>query len=542
VSMGVFFGTPCHKTSDIATRLEDLRKQLGGIPVSGRYHCYPRTVEEDYVICSKVVGSGISGDVKLATGKSNTSESFAVKSFKISKLNSSELKCLQNEIDVFLRMDHPHITRLYDVYESKESLHLVMEYLQGGELFDRIKQVRRFKEQDASEAVWQILLALNYIHSHGIVHRDIKMENFLYDQPGSNQLKLIDFGFSKMCNPGTEMQSSLGTVAYVAPEVLLQSYTSQCDLWSLGVISFVLLSGQMPFPSSPGGQQMRNILDGRYSITRDRWRGISAEGLHFVRSLLQVDPAKRLTAQAALDHPWIERRHPTAQIDQDCVLALQKYRHCSRFRRCCMEVLAWSLSSADCEQVCKQFISMDENRHGSITIDELKKAMCSLGVCDDEDEVKRVFDALDLCHDQEIHYTEFLAAMVGSKININEDVIKSAFKHFDVDGSGYITADNLRKLLGDTVEGARVESLMGEAEHSERDRISYTEFRDFVNRKPEVPEGRNSIPPSANSSPLLENRKRFSITSCDSKVMGVRRESCSRRNLLREIPGMICGS
>merc|ERR1719230_1130672 len=153
-----------------------------------------------------------------------------------------------------------------------------------------------------------VLLALNYIHSHGVVHRDIKLENFLYDKKGSDHLKLIDFGFSKIWDPNIKMKVSCGTLSYVAPEVLDQNYTSQCDLWSLGVIAFILLSGYMPF-SGAEGEQAASILKGSYKLKPHKWNNVSPEALKFVQCLLQVDPERRLTADTALNHPWLDKRY-----------------------------------------------------------------------------------------------------------------------------------------------------------------------------------------------------------------------------------------
>merc|ERR1719215_476798 len=149
-------------------------------------------------------------------------------------LTKDKLEQLKAEVENYLSMDHPHIIRLYDVYESRQELFLVMECAEGGELFARLVEKKRFSEAEASDALRQMLLALNYIHSHGIVHRDVKLENFIYDRHG--HLKLIDFGFSKMwaASANENMGDSLGTLAYAAPEVLQENYTSQCDMWSLG--------------------------------------------------------------------------------------------------------------------------------------------------------------------------------------------------------------------------------------------------------------------------------------------------------------------
>merc|ERR550514_222916 len=150
-----------------------------------------------------------------------------------------------------------------------------MEAMAGGELFDRITKLKKFKESEAADAMWQMLLAVNYLHRHGIVHRDIKLENFLYDgAEGSSEsmhLKLIDFGFSKMCHLAENMSAKCGTLAYVSPEVLRGCYTNQCDMWSLGVISFITLSGYMPF-SGAEEKMSRTIAHGEYIWKPDCWK------------------------------------------------------------------------------------------------------------------------------------------------------------------------------------------------------------------------------------------------------------------------------
>jgi calcium-dependent protein kinase len=278
-----------------------------------------------------------------------------------------------------------------------------------------------------------------------------------------------------------KMTNSLGTISYVAPEVLNRSYTSQCDLWSLGVIAFILLSGYMPFSGSEANQ-VKNISKGKYLVKPERWANVSDEAKSFVHALLEVDPSKRLTAQQALDHPWISksRTFRSSEVSVEVAEALRKFSEASKFRRCCMEMLAWSLSNEERAKVRGIFLSLDANQQGTITLGELKAFLVDKLHLTDERESLRVFEALDYNHDQEIHYSDFLAAMVDTQISLNTDLLYAAFRRFDTDGSGFITLSNLKDVLGDRVDGERVEAFLEDVDQNKDGRISFAEFASYL--------------------------------------------------------------
>jgi len=457
--------------------------KVGKVQLSGRYHRLPKKIEDDYDVTNKVLGTGYNGVVRMGMNKVNQKQKVAVKAFKLSAVHGDKRAQLESEVEIFLCMDHPHVTRLFDVYETGENLYLVMECMEGGELFDRVNELKQFSEKDAADVTWQMLLAINYIHSHGMVHRDLKLENFLYDLKGSSHLKLIDFGFSHVWDPNIKMHVSCGTLSYVAPEVLEKSYTSKCDLWSLGVVVFILLAGYMPF-SGNETVQTKNITSGNYRFKPERWKHVSEQGKDFVKKLLQVSPTKRLDAQSALDDPWIANRHRVTQApDKAVVDALRSFGQASKFRRCCMEMMAWSLSNEERAKVREYFISMDQNHHGTISLVELKKVLTEKFHISDA-ETRGIFEALDSNNDEEIHYSDFLAAMVSTRIAVHDDLLLMAFKKFDTDSSGYITVENMREVLGENFEGQQVQELMKEADFTQDGRISYAEFCSYIRQTP----------------------------------------------------------
>lgn len=458
---------------DVTDRLET---RVGKIPLSSRYHRLPHKLEDDYITSRTVLGTGANGAVRLAQGRHMANQKFAVKTLNTPQGSSELLNEVMSEVECFLSLDHPHVTRLYDVYETENQLHFVMECMEGGELFDRIKTLQRFSEQDAANATWQMLLAIKYLHSHGIVHRDLKLENFMLERIESKHLKLIDFGFSTRWDPCTRMSQPCGTLAYVAPEVLKNDYTSQCDMWSMGVITFVLLAGYMPFASE------QDTRLGKYQMLPSRWHDVGQDAKHFISCLLEVDPCKRPTVQAALEHPWMQKGQlfSGSQPDAKICKALKEFSNVSPFRRCCMEVVAWSLSNKDRAKVREYFVSMDIEKHGTITLTELKKAMThALGIS--ENEVLHVFKSMDSNCDEEIQYSDFLAAMVSMEIELDNEHVQHAFQKFDTDKTGYITRDNVKEMVGGSFQGTSIEDLMREADsEAPVNGITYEQFNAYL--------------------------------------------------------------
>jgi len=308
-----------------------------------------------------------------------------------------------------------------------------------------------------------------------------KLENFMYDSPDSDHLKLIDFGFSEICEPNTKMALNCGTLAYAAPEVLDKSYTSQCDLWSLGVVVFNVLFGYMPFSGSEG-DQVDCIRRGKYKTKKHIWDNVSPQAQEFVKALLVVNPAHRLTAHTALEHPWIKQRDEMERsknlVDDVTAQALVNFAKESQFRRAVMHMMAWSLTNEERATVRQAFIEIDTDRSGAITILEFK-AVLEEKLHIDHKHVREAFEALDTDHHNEIHYSEFLAAMVSSRIQMHDDLLQATFRRFDTDGTGFVTEQNLRDVLGENF-GAEVVDAMVQDVGGKDGKISYAGFTTYL--------------------------------------------------------------
>jgi len=253
-------------------------------------------ITDDYEI-GKELGRGTYSVVKVAKNKEN-GKNYAVKIIKKKLFNRPEF--LARETEIMTKVKHPNIVSFYGLYEDKERVYFILELINGGDLFDKIEEVDTFTEEDASKIVKQILEALKYLHSEKIVHRDIKVDNILCDK--DLNCYIADFGLSRHLDQ-TLLLSKVGSLEYTAPEVFTgKGYTEACDLWSVGVVTFILLTGTFPFSDSNPKVTYEKITKVEYDWEEAE---VSNQVLDFVDKLLVKDPSQRLTADQALGHPWI---------------------------------------------------------------------------------------------------------------------------------------------------------------------------------------------------------------------------------------------
>lgn len=290
------------------------------------------TVEDKYTM-KDVLGTGAFSQVRLAESKDSPGNLYAIKVIDKKALKGKE-DSLENEIRVLRRLDHPNVVKLLEAYESKASVYLVMELVTGGELFDRIVEKGSYTEKDAADLIKQVLSAVAYMHSEGVVHRDLKPENLLYHSTDEDsKIMISDFGLSKMEDSGI-MATACGTPGYVAPEVLAQKpYGKSVDVWSIGVISYILLCGYPPFYDENDANLFAQILKGEFEFDSPYWDEISNDAKEFIRQLMCVDVDKRLSCEEALQHAWITGAKSEKNIHASVSEQLKKNFAKSRWRQ-----------------------------------------------------------------------------------------------------------------------------------------------------------------------------------------------------------------
>mmetsp|Transcript_4118 Transcript_4118/g.4768 ORF Transcript_4118/g.4768 Transcript_4118/m.4768 type:complete len:473 (+) Transcript_4118:374-1792(+) len=301
------------------------------------------SIEDFYEVHNNVVlGRGHYAIVNLGINR-KTGIQVAVKRIQISK---SRYEALEREVQVLRKVgQHPNIVTLYDIFITETELQLVLELLQGGELFDRMVERGPYSEQEASYHIGRIGRALQYLHANGIVHRDLKPENLiLASRADDSELKIADFGLSKIVDDAANatMGTVCGTWAYCAPEVKTSlkdsntkgqaCYTAAVDLWSVGVILFVILGAYHPFDpdgDASDAQLWENICKGEFDFNDPAWEPISAQAKDLIKKLIVIDPKRRFTTEQLLAHPWVEQRFnvPATPITPSIDKSLSQFRH-----------------------------------------------------------------------------------------------------------------------------------------------------------------------------------------------------------------------
>lgn len=259
----------------------------------------------DFYTFGKEIGRG-GFSVVIEGVKKGSEERFAIKCIKKSSIEGDDIKLLTREIQIMKNVRHDNILKLFEVFEDEEQFFLVMELVPGKELFDKIVERGQYSEKDASNIARQIISAVEYLHEKGIAHRDLKPENLLSSGSEDNELiKIADFGFSKDFNED-KLQTSCGSPGYVAPEVLTsESYDKSVDMWSIGVIIYILLCGYPPFYADNAPALFKKIMDVKYDFDDPSWDEVSEDAKDLIRHLLVKNPEERFTAQQCKEHPWI---------------------------------------------------------------------------------------------------------------------------------------------------------------------------------------------------------------------------------------------
>ncbi|WOG98234.1 hypothetical protein DCAR_0417575 [Daucus carota subsp. sativus] len=456
------------------------RMTSAGLQVESVLQRKTGNLKEDYSI-GKKLGQGQFGTTYLCVEKKSKKE-FACKSIAKRKLVTKEdVEDVRREIQIMHHMaGNPHVVSIVAAYEDAVAVYLMMELCTGGELFDRIVQRGHYSERKAAELARVIVGVVEACHSLGVMHRDLKPENFLFgNEEEDAPLKTIDFGLSVFFKPGESFTDVVGSPYYVAPEVLRKLYGQECDVWSSGVILYILLSGVPPFWDETEQGIFEQVIRGELDFVSEPWPSISSGAKDLVRKMLVRDPRKRLTAHEVLSHPWmkVDGSAPDKPLDPAVLSRLKQFSAMHKLKKIAIRIIAESLSEEEIAGLKQMFKMIDTDNSGQITLEELQKGLEKVGANLMESEINDLLESADLDNSGTIDYTEFVAAMLHLNKAQKEDHMYAAFSYFDKDGSGYITSDELQNACGQFgLGGCQLEDIMHEVDKDNDGRIDYGEF------------------------------------------------------------------
>mmetsp|Transcript_80209 Transcript_80209/g.146602 ORF Transcript_80209/g.146602 Transcript_80209/m.146602 type:complete len:514 (-) Transcript_80209:103-1644(-) len=461
-----------------------VRNRHGGVKLPNNAGKNPK---DHFKMDNKPVGVGAFGTVRLAENK-NSGQKSAIKTIEWRAIKDQ--KAFRNEIEINVLMDHPNIARLFETFEDSRHVYLAMELCRGGELFDFIIDSSYFNEKHAGIFMEQILRAVHYMHSNCVAHRDLKPENFLLMKPAkevsieNNTLKIIDFGIAKIfekpppgCDGKMTMKTKAGTAYYIAPEILMGGYNEKCDIWSCGVIMYILLSGSPPFAGDDDNQIMLAAKKGKLDFSLDEFRRVSPQAKDLICKMCKLKVADRLNSAQALNDPWTQNTKKLTREDSltnegstNLVKNLQKFTHVNRFQKEALNVMAHRLEDEQIKKLRESFLKLDADGNGMLTLNELKAGCAKAGVTSDK-ELRNLFEELDNDKSGSISYTEFLAAMVEQKHTVNKPLCWEAFRVFDINGDGKIKVDEFLEIMRTSEDVKMVNEVLHASEEAELRRI-----------------------------------------------------------------------
>ncbi|KAF8022664.1 hypothetical protein BT93_F0242 [Corymbia citriodora subsp. variegata] len=434
------------------------------------------------------LGRGQFGVTYLCT-EISTGIQYACKSISRRKLmTQKDIEDVRREI---LMMEHlsrqPNIVEFKGAYEDRQNLHLVMELCSGGELFDQISAKGSYSEQEAARIGRQVVNAVHVCHFMGVMHRDLKPENFLLVSKSDDApLKITGFHHSVFIEPGKVYNDIVGSAYSVAPEVLKQRYGKEIDVWSAGIILYILLSGSPPFWAENEKGIFEAIMAGNLDLESHPWPSISSSAKDFIKKMLMRDPKKRISAAEALEHPWLRADGVASDkpIDNAVLRRIRQFRASNKLKKLALKVIALNLSEEEIKGLRQMFNNMDTDGSGTITFEEFKSGLTRLGSKLAEPEIRQLMDAVDVDKSGTIDYTEFITATINRHKLEREDDLLKAFQYFDKDNSGFITRDELGVAMTQYGMGdeATIDEIIEDVDTDKDGRINYEEFVAMMRR------------------------------------------------------------
>jgi calcium-dependent protein kinase len=440
-------------------------------------------IEKDYTI-GEVVGSGAFATVRKVISKT-TGQLRALKIIKKQKGQDSARMYL--EVEILKKLIHPNIMQIFEFYEDKKNFYIITEFCEGGELFDKIVEKGYLNESEAAGVMKQLISAVNYVHTNNIVHRDLKPENILLDTKNNNIIKIIDWGTARFYERNKKMNRISGTPYYIAPEVLFEKYDEKCDVWSCGVIMYILLCGYPPFNADNDTEILNKIKIGKFTFPEEEWDNVSSEAKDLISKMLAYKPADRYSASECLGHKWFSENISKKNVDKTfsirCLNNMKKFHAERKLQQAALTYIVNHLvTKEDKNELLELFQQFDKNGDGVLSKEEILEGYKSiLGDVEAEREAERIMQEVDLDKNGTIDYNEFVLASLNRQKLLNKEKLEATFQMFDKDGNGTISSDEIRSILGSSIsDKSALDAIIKEVDVNGDGEISLVEFKEMM--------------------------------------------------------------
>ena len=407
------------------------------------------------------------------------------------------LTAIKKEINILKSLDHPNIIKVYEFFKTEKYIYIINELCTGGELFEKIVAVKHFSETVACHIMRQLFSAVAYCHEKGVIHRDLKPENILIENSKEMNkdffhIKIIDFGTCEILKK-SKLTEQIGTSFYIAPEVLRNGYNEKCDLWSCGVILYILLSGSPPFYGKNEKEIFPKILRGNFSFENKIWNKISEEAKDLVSKLLEINPEKRLSAKEALNEKWFKvNENPTGKSKNNnfsiFIKNITEFCAEQKLQQATLAFLVHNFApKEELDELKEIFFAFDKNGDGKISKEEFVTGLSNSNnlnnILQNSGSIEGIIKNIDTDNNGYIGFEEFCIALINKEKILTENNLRMAFNVFDRDKNGGINQNELKYILGEYNSNAKEflwRKMIEQIDLNRDGQISYEEFKKMM--------------------------------------------------------------